>query len=648
MSSSCDSLSDRKIYTAAIAIIEDPSTDLEKLTIKDTLNVLANNLGCKIQKDDKPRLKKIIKEVVNAFGDDENWPTFKASYSGPKSPKPKTKKFKFPEPIKVKSDILAPIPSGLAIELASLDPSERDELAQLCLNNKPMKEITKALTTRGITTLNGISIYKYYKTKAPFLCEVLVGATPSAAIAPASPVANEFDLASCDTRKYTIATLLKYIADQGWNEPTSKDKKTKAAICRYIQSNLGSSAKPVVSPVAALEEPEDFNNCGKSRKLTKQAILAFATSRGWNLRDDVPKEKDKKDVWCAWLKARIDESKRTSLAPPAPIACNQKSEWKTMADVEDDLTCPAGLFCDPLIKKCISGVSLPAAVEAGYSQTDIGLAGGRSVTVYGTPENLTGIKERVRQLRPAPKSMPGITRPATVAQTCGTRTSGSEAELLEDMSCADASQVCDLSAKKCIDMGSLGSNYVKFNYKGRDIVGTKEDIAAMKKSMKIDEVTPTAAIVTPIAPVAPLVAKPPSEAKAKMIFKKKGIKYDEEQQRQQAAAEAELAALFGESVEPAVGPSMDELAARKQAEKDRAIAEIAAAGAIAVAPVVQHVPIPAAIPASMPSVGESEVARLVNRLQNIRASPIGAPPVRLVRSQEALADKIALCSGVSS
>jgi len=712
MSRSCKDVTNREISRATIKLLDSAEFNLGDWTIFKILQHISKKFKCDLgdrKSTEYQRFKERVKIAVDFFNnrdnDSDDWEAFKKKYkkttkssppkkrspSPPKvSPKKKAKtppkvspkkKVKTPPKVSPKKKVKTP-PKAVDTkkvfsfpklrtkqsdisslsqqsnispeEFSGLSTSEIQALAQMCIDGSTLKKhIHPALSAKGITKLHGKSIYSY--TKAD-LCDILLKSSPSK---PVVPRTKQIDLDHCDSRQNTRVDLLNYINSQGWPTPTGKDAKTKDTICKYITSRSGGVRTFPSAPLSPIiptssDEIEDLDKCDSSRKLTIGKIQSIAEVNGWNKRDDYPKPKDKKASWCAWIRARLKEKKGVShkaIEPslPAPVitSCSQKDKWEGLIDAENDLNCPSGQICNTEIIRCTPSKGLAITSQPGMSQMDIPLRDGKSVTVYGKPDNLESLKARVAKLRPL------LLSPVTkrvVSATCGTRSAGTVDELLNDLKCIDKNQVCDLASKKCTDLTAIGPGLTKFNFKGREIVGTKEDIASLEQRLGIEKILPpapslSAPFVSPglTAPVSTI--QRPSADKAMLALKKNRIVYGAEQIAEQEEAERYLAGIGGAPIKPAplsTKPSLSPTIVSKpdidkilpqQKKNDKKQTPPSILPALLSAPISQREP--------------SNVSKLVSRLKDIQLQKV-TTPVKLMSAAEGIGASISLCTGIQS
>lgn len=117
----------------------------------------------------------------------------------------------------------------------------------------------------------------------------------------------------------TVAQLRQIAKQNNWIIPSKFTQKKD--ICKFIkemQVGLGKVEVPLevpklqipgigisnIPPKKKLDLPEDFNNCEKSRKLSKVEIKKYAEKHGWK---NYPKDSESKDKWCKWLQTKVVE-----------------------------------------------------------------------------------------------------------------------------------------------------------------------------------------------------------------------------------------------------------------------------------------------------------------------------------------------------
>ena len=361
MSCSSDIFDEIKIKSHAVHFIEtmESADSLDAVTLKTMKNDYEEVNDCHMTDEEyKNKYKPYAKEVFNIFRDstEDDWKKYVNQYADKKV-----------------STSSSSASSDIPEELRSLSSDKLNNLGKMCSNNETVLKIRQTLSKLGITQVNSTSIWKMPKgelcgilTKARIKSPRISPVRPSSPVRPPSPVripspkavpakkASSFDLEHCTDN--TVKKLLEYIEKRGWN-PTSKEKKTKASLCDFIHRNLGKSeveAEEIIEEIIAKPSEKvslktlhpilkNIDGCEADRKnLTIPAIQSLAKSKKWDTRSDYPKPKDKKSIWCSWLRKVLDEDIGPSPSPRAPSPISRKCgllKTETEQEMLDDLNC---------------------------------------------------------------------------------------------------------------------------------------------------------------------------------------------------------------------------------------------------------------------------------------------------------------------
>jgi len=625
---SCSDIPEEEIIRKSITYLQN-LTDSEP-TLKQAVSDVAEKLKCESgSKGSKSyeKIKEALKKAMVVFfrhgPDSSQWTEFKAKYKkrekeAKRSPSPRRSAVREKESKKVAK-------KSREIDLESLKDSQLTSLAKMCKKDEPKAEIQTKLSKLGVSKVDEQSVSKIKKAD---LCETIEALAPSKEVLPAAQASRpEIQAEKCDTRAYTIPQLKEYIISKGWDAPPSK--ATKAKICAYIES-MEAKVRPPLAPPQAIalagpsvqvpgatsEVPDGYDDCSNPRgALTKPKIRQWIMEKGWHLEADFPGfPPDKKDkaTWCTFLaeliaahpllppKELVSESKK------AATACFQNTDWKTVDDVENELTCPSGEACNISTRECASEGEL---FEEKRPSMLLPLKNGKTVTIYAKT------KEKLQKLRPALQRFIGKPEaPSPAAQSCATLSSGTEEDILEDLSCP-ANQSCNVDTSQC----SKKPGKIRLSVGGKSVTGSAEKITELQKTL--EQSTPT--------------AQPSLKQKPKVMFRPGHVVYGEEEKKRQAESSAWLSQLIGESKEaPEQVPK--EVAKPKPAKPTKPSKKETV---VPPAP-IQEIPVPI-------TEQPSEVSRLVKRLRDIRAEA-AEPPVRLRIAESQLSKAIGTCVGIPS
>lgn len=661
---SCSSVTKGQIKKELQRYFSSHREDSDTITPKILRTHLETTFGCKFTSEERSTLKDIFTQQWKKFkGIEEDRPksskkskprsrskSRSKSRSRSRSPGAKpvktsktSKRFTVASTVSSKSEKVAEPLVGVVSppEMGYLSSADVSELKDMCIQKKPLKTIIPKLKSLSISQLNGVSIYKIKKDD---LCDIL---TRAAGKAPPSQGEEEkypiVDPKTCNTRAYTIKRLQEIIATNGWPAPTGKDKKTKEAICDYIERMSGSvPAAPAPPSPATFDLPDDYEKCESSRNLSIAKIKAYASSKGWT---DFPKAKEKKAKWCSWLKDHVEESKtipqappqQPIQAPPSPL-CSRKTSWESEEDLSQDISCPGTQICDIDAKQCrdIPPSELEEAKTKGMKMMKIPLSSGKEVTVLGKRENLSSLRAKI--------------------SACGTITEGTEQQILEDLGC-EPGKVCDIQSKRCVDSSAVGPGLTKIRYKDRDIVGTPEQLKKLEKTLGASFFPPPADQTSAAAPTGPIGAlKKPKKIDKSMVIKRTA--QQEEEEARNLAALQQMLGIQGEIDAPAEKRKLQEqkaqeIAAAQAEEKRRETLkkqeDMKKAEAQAERVSQAFVPEPSSMDyEEIEEREESDISRLVDRLKSIQATKETGRPVKLMSEISQLPAKLSLCVGLSS
>jgi hypothetical protein len=343
-------------------------------------------------------------------------------------------------------------------------------------------------------------------------------------------------------------------------------------------------------PGAASEVPDGYDDCSNPRgTLTKPKIRQWIMEKGWHLEADFPGfPPDKKDkaTWCTFLAELI---------------------WKTVDDVENELTCPPGEACNISTRECVSEGEL---FDEKRPSMLLPLKSGRTATIYAKT------KEKLQKLRPSLERFISEPKVPLSAQSCATVLSGTQEDLLEDLSCP-AKESCNVDTSKC---GKKQAGQIQLSLGGKSVTGSAENITELQKTL---EQAPSAAQPSPV------------KQKPKVMFRPGHVVYGEEEKKRQAESSAWLSQLIGESKE--IPEQVPKEVAKSKTSKP---AKPSRKESIVQPAPVQEIPIPI-------TEQPSEVSRLVKRLRDIRAEA-AEPPVRLRIAESQLSKAIGTCVGIPS
>jgi hypothetical protein len=209
----CDNISKQDIKGEIINYIDNDNIN-EKTTQKIVREHIESILNCNFNSEEKKIFKNILDEALTNNVNKQNWNNYKKEF----------------------------VRKNIPNELSFVSNSDINKLANMCRQYKTLKDIQKTLSSMGITRINNISIYKIRKND---LCQLLIFTNKQIKkiqkiqiktvkfISPANQHISNAD--NCNTRKYTIDTLLKHIIFQNWPMPLSRNRRTKLEICNYIQ-----------------------------------------------------------------------------------------------------------------------------------------------------------------------------------------------------------------------------------------------------------------------------------------------------------------------------------------------------------------------------------------------------------------------------
>ena len=399
-SRSCSKISAHAISRAAIAFLEGLPSGNTKVKTKDVLKQLADSLGCNLSgrsSDEYAKFKDRWKKALEAFRerseDPSVWLAFKKKYE--KGGRAK---------VEVSKIIQSPIAEG---ELSTLDSETIVKLAKMCHDNKPREAINKRLARHKITLLGGQNILKVNKAD---LCDAILTLAGGK---------SEPEAETCDVKTNTVAQLKAYIQSRGWSVPS---KARKAEICQYIakmESGASSrtpvnrvspraTAAPTVAPInvpldTSFSLPPGYENCPKSRALSKQKIKEWVIAQGWDKEQEFegfPSDRKDKTAWCDFLSKLIAthqvSAKRSSVskAPVQSNACYEDRDWKTEQDVEANLaSCPPNQICDITKKRCLDPQK---AEQLGLERYEVKLKTGRMFPIYVNKDQLRLLEPNLR------------------------------------------------------------------------------------------------------------------------------------------------------------------------------------------------------------------------------------------------------------